>query len=201
MSRRDRGGHADALTRDQRRRNEKPPSACGISPHLTAGGEGILFSPRASGGRCHVVTEGGTPRAHPLSPRERARVRAHHLLQCPHRPLPSPQDIHSLRECNFDAPPANNRLRSRSPIREDHDVRTTHMGRSMRGRGLRRSPTRPRTASGKRGGKLHRMESEGAIGQRDSAHPVSHRAHAPGEWIQAPLPAQSRTPMREHSAQ
>ncbi len=125
----------------------------------------------------------------------------HHLLQCPHRPLPSPQDSHSLRECNFDAPPANNRLRSRSPIREDHDVRTTPMGRSMRGRGLRRSPTRPRTASGKRGGKLHRMESEGAIGQRDSAHPVSHRAHAPGEWIQAPLSAQSRTPLREHSAQ
>lgn len=55
----------------------------------------------------------------------------------------------------------------------------------MCGRGLRRSPTRPRPWSGKRGDQLHRMESEGAIGQRDSAHPVRSRGHAVGEELQA----------------
>ena len=67
----------------------------------------------------------------------------------------------------------------------------------MRGRGLRRSPTRPRLNSGKRGGQLHRTESEGAIGKRDSAVPVTSRAHAPGgEGLQAPntvIPAQAGT--------
>lgn len=55
----------------------------------------------------------------------------------------------------------------------------------MRGRGLRRSPTRPRSQPGKRGGKLHRMESEVAIGKRDSAHPDTLRVHAVGEERQA----------------
>lgn len=50
----------------------------------------------------------------------------------------------------------------------------------MCGRGLRRSPTRPRLTSGKRGDQLHRTEREGAIGKRDSAHPARSRAHASG---------------------
>ena len=57
----------------------------------------------------------------------------------------------------------------------------------MCGRGLRRSPTRPRVKSGKRGDQLHRMESEGAIGKRDSADPVAGRVHAAGERPQAPF--------------
>lgn len=65
----------------------------------------------------------------------------------------------------------------------------------MCGRGLRRSPTRPRLNPGKRGDQLHRMEREGAIGKRDSAHPVRSRGHASGgEGLQAlftVIPAQA----------
>ena len=49
----------------------------------------------------------------------------------------------------------------------------------MRGRGLRRTPHNW-------GSKLHRMESEGAIGKRDSADLVMDQVHARGGRQQAP---------------
>jgi len=99
-----------------------------------------------------------------------------------------------LRECNFGYRTPDNRLRSGVAIGEDHDVEYRLLGRTMCGRGLRRSPTRPRLNPGKRGDQLHRMEREGAIGKRDSADPARNRRHAVGEELQAlraNIPAQA----------